>query len=219
MSDLKLPIGVLGGTFDPVHFGHLRMAIELKQALQLAQVKLIPCFQPVHRKNPTATPMQRVEMLKIAVHDEPDLVIDLCEIERKGPSYTIDTLEHLKARFPQSPLCMFMGIDALLSFTSWHQWEKILSIAHLIIAYRPFYQLPNTGLIADILKERLIQDVGLLHQQLAGLILLHPITSLDISATDIRRQISQGLNTRFLLPDPVYQYIKTHGIYSINHQY
>jgi nicotinate-nucleotide adenylyltransferase len=197
MPKLEQAVGILGGTFDPVHFGHLRMALELYQALDLAHVRLIPCYQPVHRKQPVATPEQRLAMVQKAITSEPALCVDDCEIQRKGPSYTIDTLNTLQTTLPNTPLCIFMGIDALLNFPSWHKWENILQLAHLVVAHRPQYQLLQTGIAA-------------------GRIFLHPVTSLEISSTDIRKQIAMGGNPRYLLPNNVYHYIKQHGTYSIN---
>jgi len=217
MPPLKQPIGILGGTFDPIHFGHLRTALELYQALDLAEVRLIPCSQPVHRKTPVASPEQRLAMVQKAVEPEPALRVDDCEIRRKGPSYTIDTLSHLRTELPQTPLCLIMGIDALLHFTSWHRWEDILQLAHLIVVHRPQYQLPQTGIVCELLKQRLKQAPSVLHETLAGNIVLHPVTALEISATDIRKQIAIGRSPRYLLPLEVYKYIKEHGVYSISH--
>lgn len=217
MKNLQKPIGLLGGTFDPIHFGHLRTALEIFQALNLAEVRLIPCYQPVHRKSPIATPEQRLAMVKTAIEGEPALQAEDCEIQRKGPSYMIDTLDYLHQKMPTTPLCLIMGIDALLHFPSWHRWEDILKFAHLIIVHRPNYHLPSTGTVADLLKQRLKHSPHALRQSLAGNIVLHPVTALEISATDIRKQISSGLNPRYLLPDSVYKYIQEHGVYSISH--
>ncbi len=215
MYDIQQPIGLLGGTFDPIHFGHLRTALEMYQVHELAEVRLIPCYRPVHRKLPVASPEHRLAMVKKAIADEPALKVDDCEIQRKGPSYTIDTLEILREQLPHTPLCLIMGIDALLGFLSWHRWEDILKLAHLIIAHRPQYHLPQTGIIAELLKERLKHHSSAVHESLSGHIVLHPVTPLEISATDIRKQIAAGKNPRYLLPDAVYQYIEQHGVYSI----
>ena len=209
-------IGILGGTFDPIHFGHLRMALELYEALGLANVHLTPCFQPVHRKLPVAAPKQRLAMVECAIAHEPALIADAREIRRKGPSFMIDTILDFRKEMPSTSLCLILGIDAFLGFASWHRWKEILTESHLIIAHRPQYQLPTTGIIADILKERLRQEVSYIHENLAGGILLRPITALDISASDIRKQIAMGRNPRYLLPDDVYNYIKQHGTYSIS---
>lgn len=216
MHSLEKAMGILGGTFDPIHFGHLRTALELYQALDLAEVRLIPCYQPVHRKLPIATPNQRLAMVQSAIVNESALTVDDCEIRRQGPSYMIDTLLDLRTRNPNTPLCLIMGIDALLGFPSWHRYQDILTVAHLIIAHRPHYHVPQTGTIANLLKKHLIHSHTALHTTLSGHIILHPVTPLEISATDIRKQIAMDRNPRFLLPDPVYQYIKEHGVYSIS---
>ena len=210
------PIGILGGTFDPIHLGHLRLALELHDALQLARVHVIPCFRPVHRKLPAASPEQRLSMVETAVKNEPALYADNREIRRKNPSYMIDTLLEMRAEFPDTPLCLLVGIDAFLGFPSWHRWKDIMQEAHIIVAHRPQYQLPQTGVIADLLRERLLQDPVYIHQHKAGKIMLQPITQLEISASDIRKQIAMGRNPRYLLPDSVYEYIQQHGTYSIS---
>ncbi len=209
-------LGLFGGTFDPIHFGHLRTALELYQTLDLLEVRMIPCFQPVHRKLPVASPEQRLAMLKEAIISEPALKVDDREIIRKGPSYTIETLISLRAEFPKIPFGLIMGIDALLGFASWHRWEEILNHTHLIIAHRPHYELPRTGIIADLLKHRLIQNPSLIHDSFSGKILLHPVTALEISASDIRKQIMMGRDPRYLLPERTYQYILKHGIYHLS---
>lgn len=216
MYQLQQAIGILGGTFDPIHFGHLRTALELYQALELAEVRLIPCYQPVHRKSPVASPEHRLAMVRSAIAEEPALTVDSCEIERKGPSYMIDTLQILQKNLPNTPLCLIMGIDALLGFPSWHRWEEILKLAHLVVAHRPQYHLPQAGIVADLIKERL-NNPSAIHASLSGSIILHPVTPLEISATDIRKQIAMRRSPRFLLPDSVYRYIEQHGVYSLSH--
>ncbi|MBV9576184.1 MAG: nicotinate-nucleotide adenylyltransferase [Gammaproteobacteria bacterium] len=208
-------IGILGGTFDPIHLAHLRMALELYESLNLAKVHMMPCFQPMHRKQPIASPEHRLAMVKCAVAAEPALSADDTEIKRKGATYTIDTLMTLREKMPDIPLCLLMGIDAFLNFSSWHRWKDILTQAHLIVAHRPRYQLPLTGVMADLLKKHLQTEINFIHENLAGGILLKPITALEISATDIRKQIAMGANPRYLLPDSVYDYVKEHRIYKV----
>lgn len=212
---MNKPIGILGGTFDPIHYGHLRTAVELQRTLDLAEVRIIPCYQPVHRKSPDASPEDRLAMVKIAIQDEPALTVDDCEIQRKGPSYTIDTLIYLRKKFPKTPLCLIMGIDALLYFPSWNRYLEILELAHLVVVHRPQYHLPHSGTVADLLKERLQREPEILHKSLAGQIILQPVTLLEISATDIRKQIAKGLTPRFLLPETVLAYIEQHGVYTL----
>lgn len=216
MHQTHKAIGILGGTFDPIHLGHLRMALELYEALDLAKVHIIPTFQPMHRKQPVATPEQRLAMVRKAVEGEDALFANDCEIRRSGPTYTIDTLLEIQKSLPDVPICLLVGIDAFLGFLSWHRWEEILKLAHIIIAYRPHYHLPQTGMVADLIAKHLQQDSTFIHENSAGGILVRPITALEISATDIRKQIAMGRNPRYLLPDSVYEYIKNHGIYRVN---
>jgi nicotinate-nucleotide adenylyltransferase len=215
MHQTHKAIGILGGTFDPIHFGHLRMALELYEVLDLAKVHIIPCYQPMHRKQPVAPPELRLDMVNCAIASEPALFADNREIRRKGPTYTIDTLLEMHEEFGEIPLCLLIGIDAFLGFLSWHRFKEILGYSHIIVAYRPHYQLPQVGMIGDLIKEHLQQEIAYIHENAAGGILFRPITSLEISATDIRKQIAMGRNPRYLLPDDVYQYIKQHGTYSI----
>lgn len=210
---LNKAIGILGGTFDPIHLGHLRMALELREALNLDKVHVIPCYQPVHRKSPIASPEQRLAMVECAVANEVALYPDAREIRRRSPSYSIDTILELHTENPKTPLCFLLGIDAFLGFPTWHRWQEILDYAHIIVAHRPQYQLPSSGIIAELLKERLQNELSYIHENLAGSILFRPITALEIAASDIRKQIATGRNPRYLLPDAVYDYIQTHDTY------
>lgn len=216
MHQTHKAIGIVGGTFDPIHMGHLRMALELYETLDLAKVHIIPTHQPMYRKAPVASPEHRLAMVKCAVADEPALFADDREILRNGPTYTVDTLLEMRKEMPDVPLCILLGIDAFLGLPSWHRWKEILDLAHIIVAHRPHYQLPPAGIITDLLKEHLQREISYIHENLAGGILLRPITALEISATDIRKQIAMGRNPRYLLPDSVYEYIKHNGIYSIS---
>lgn len=215
MHQTHKAIGLLGGTFDPIHLGHLRMALELYESLDLAKVHIIPTHKPMYRKQPVATPEQRMAMVECAVAGEPALTADSREIKRPGPTYTIDTLLEMRAEMPDTPLCLLMGIDAFLGFPSWHRWKEILDLAHIVVAHRPHYYLSRTGIVADLLSKHLQNEIAFIHENTAGGILLRPITALEISATDIRKQIAMGRNPRYLLPDSVYDYIKTNGVYQI----
>ena len=208
-------IGILGGTFDPIHLGHLRMGLELYAALNLNKVHIVPCYQPVHRKMPEATPEQRLEMVQAAVMGENAFFADDREIRRGGPSYMIDTLAAFRKEMPDTSLCLLVGIDAFLNLPSWGRWMDIFEYAHVIVAHRPQYHLPETGLIADLIKARIQHKTNYIHENLAGGIFLLPITALEISASDIRKQIAMERNPRYLLPDEVYRYIKQHSTYSI----
>lgn len=211
---MKKPIGILGGTFDPVHFGHLRMALELREALQLERVHLTPCYEPVHRKMPAASAADRLAMVELAMEEGTGLYADPREIQRKGPSYFIDTLHSFRQDFPKTPLCLLIGIDAFLGFKTWRKWEEILDQMHIVLTHRPQYILPESGEIAALISERLQPNAQFIHQQMAGGILLKAITALEISASDIRKQFAIGGDPRYLLPNRVYEYIKQRKIYS-----
>lgn len=210
---LQPPIGILGGTFDPIHLGHLRMALELYEKLDLARVHVIPCFSPVHRENPVALPKQRLTMVKKAVASEEIFYADDIEVKRQTPSFTTDTLQMLRETLPHTPLVLFLGIDAFLSFLNWERAENILMQCHLAIATRPGYTIPIKGALAKLLKAHAC-DKTYLHQHQAGGILLMPTTALEISSTYIRQQIAAQKNPRYLLPESVYRYILEHNIYN-----
>ena len=147
---INKPLGILGGTFDPVHFGHLRMALDIYQHCDLQEVRLIPCKQPVYtsQKNDTqANSQARLAMLRLAIADTPGLTVDERELQRETPSYTIDTLLSLRAALPQTPLCFIMGSDTLATLDTWHRWQEILDIAHLIVISRPQVTFSDNGSI------------------------------------------------------------------------
>lgn len=213
MDHFHKAIGILGGTFDPIHVGHLRMALESYETLGLAKIHLIPCYQPVHRDLPVASPEQRLAMVKSAIADEPALFADAREIQRKEPSYMIDTLKDLRNEMPKTPLCLLVGIDAFLGFPTWHRFDEILNIAHVVVAHRPSFQLPQNGVLAEFMKKYLQGETAYIRTNLAGGIFLLPITALEISSSEIRKLIAMGRNPRYLLPDGVYNYIQQHGTY------
>ncbi|HVE43965.1 MAG TPA: nicotinate-nucleotide adenylyltransferase [Gammaproteobacteria bacterium] len=213
MNQLEQAIGILGGTFDPIHHGHLRFALELHQTLQLARVHMTPCYEPVHRDMPLASPTQRLAMLKAAIAGEPALYADDREIRRQTPSYTIDTLVELRKELPNTPLCLLLGLDTFLEFITWERASDILKFAHLVVAHRPQYTLPETGPLVEFVNAHLITKEAISQTLAGGIFFAAPITALEISASEIRRQINMGCNPRYLLPDPVYHYITQHHIY------
>ena len=206
-------IGIFGGTFDPVHFGHLRPALEVQQTLGLDEVRFIPAGQPPHREVPHATTPLRLSMLRAAVEDQPGFVVDEREIRREGPSYMVDTLASLREEIGQLPLCLILGYDAFLGLPDWHQWHRLIELAHLVITHRPGW---NHDELDDSLQSLLQQhemDFERLAKHAAGGLAFVPVTQLDISATSIREQIHAGQDIRYLLPDPVYRIISEQKIY------
>ena len=157
MSSLALdarPIGIFGGTFDPIHLGHLRTGFELLQSLQLSELRWIPVGNPGHREPPLAAAALRLEMVRVAIAGQPGFVLDEREVHRSGVSYTVDTLEELRAEHPARPLCLVLGMDAFLGLTAWRRWSDILTLAHLVVAHRPGWQQPGQGPLRDLLEER-----------------------------------------------------------------
>jgi nicotinate-nucleotide adenylyltransferase len=209
-------LGILGGAFDPVHFGHLRCALEVYHQIGLDQVLLVPSANPPHRAAHVASSEQRLAMLEAAVVDVPQCAVDSRELYRAGPSWSVLTLAELRAENPQTSLCMIVGADAFLGLAQWHRWEELLGLAHIVIACRPGSQLPADGLLAELLAERQISDASVLHQSLCGRIKVCEITQLDISSTVIREQLAAGENPRYLLPDAVLRIITDSACYPSN---
>ncbi len=208
-------IGILGGTFDPVHHGHLRCAQELLQDLPLDEVRLIPCHIPPHRDAPQASARQRVRMLQAAVEDAPGLRVDDRELSREGPSYTVDTLQDLRDQFGAKSLCLIVGMDAFSALDTWHRWRELIDLAHIVVAHRPGWQTPRTGAVAELVDRHAAHSAAELRAQPAGRILPWPITALDISASAIRSLFAAGKSPRFLMPDAVARIIAAEALYAV----
>lgn len=207
------PIGIFGGTFDPIHFGHLRPALEVMEELGLAQVRLVPCHVPPHRGQPQARADHRFELLQIAVSDVPGLQADPRELQRTGPSYTFDTLQDLRRELPNTPLCLIIGMDSLLGLPGWYRWRELIGLAHLVVMMRPGYEPLFRDELDDWVKTHQTGSVADLKSTLGGYVYFHAVTQLDISATGIRRLLAQGRVPRFLVPDAVWQQIVTQRLY------
>ena len=210
-------IGILGGTFDPIHFGHLRLAEELAQQLNIAEVRFIPSGRPWHRDVPGATPQQRLEMVRMAIAGNPRFRLDECEVSSGAPGYTVETLARLRQELgADQPLCLFMGADAFLGLATWHRWQELFELAHIVVAQRPGFPLlaerMEDGLRGEA-EARMSSDPQHLQATPCGKVLACPITPLDISATRIRAAIKAGKSPRYLLPDAVVDYIQTHNLY------
>lgn len=210
LNNIAGKIGIFGGTFDPVHVGHLRTAVELGEALSLDTVNLLPCHRPAHRGTPTATSEQRIQMLQLAVADVPSLQVDSREAERDMPSYSVDTLQSYRDENPDARLLFFMGLDAFNKFTGWHRYEDIFKLAHLVVVDRPGSHLD--GEEADIMAARRVDNVGQLNAA-AGGILLQSVTQFGVSATRIRQLVSQNQDISYLVTGAVRRYIEHNGLY------
>jgi nicotinate-nucleotide adenylyltransferase len=194
-------IGVLGGTFDPVHFGHLRPALEVMQAIGLEQVRFLPNRIPPHRETPWLNADNRLELLKTAISDQPGFELDQRELQREGHSYMVDTLESLRNDFPSHPICLILGMDAFLGLKQWHQWQRIPELCHLVVTTRPGFEM--SGDFIRQLPATLVTETSGLFEVAAGRILLQSVTQLDISASHIRTMLAKGQSVRYLLPDEV----------------
>ena len=206
-------VGIFGGTFDPIHFGHLRTAFELLHALRLAEVRFVPAGNPPHRGAPLCDAGRRLEMVRAALADQPGFVADGREVCRRGPSYTVLTLREMRAEEPGRPLCLIMGMDAFLGLPQWREWRSLLDLAHIVVAHRPGWAAPAGGMLGELLVARATQRVEDLHETVAGRIHVRPVTQLEISSTDLRDLIVAGQDPRYLLPDPVRAMIFDTGCY------
>ncbi len=203
-------IGIYGGTFDPIHYGHLRTALEVKEIFALDEVRLIPCKRPAHRDIPSTSADMRFEMLQLSVKNQPELVVDRRELDRAGVSYMIDTVKSLQADFPGNSLLLFMGTDAFKGLQGWHQWQQLFDYVHVVVMTRPGYQ---SQLSNDFLSGRVTDDKDNLFAAQAGYLYFQSVTQLDISASCIRHAVETGLNPGFLLPDSVIDYINKNNLY------
>jgi len=206
-------LGVLGGTFDPVHCGHLRLAVEVREQLSLSAVHLIPCANPPHRGEPKADPALRLRMLHGAIQGDSAFVVDDREMRRAGPSYTVDTLQSLRADFPDHVLCLILGMDVLTGLPQWHRWQEILDLAHLAVGRRPGTEFPGPGAVADMLARRQVESVAAMGDAEAGKIIVCDIPALDISASQVRQRCASRRSVRYLVPDCVATIIDEEELY------
>ena len=202
-------LGIFGGTFDPVHFGHLRTAAELIQKLGLEQVRFIPNRVPPHRQQPWLDVETRQQLLQLALAGYQDFVLDDRELRRDGPSYMVDTLADLHGEFPEHALCLIIGMDAFAGFTRWHRWQAILELGHLVVMNRPGAELPSFAEHQSAIESRICHDETALQRSLHGQILLQSVSPVDISATMIRDRLQHGQTIADLVPEPVKELLET----------
>lgn len=225
MSDAVAPaLGIFGGTFDPPHIGHLRLALEAREALGLAEVSFVPAGRPALRDAPSAAAADRLAMVKLALGDLAGFSVDAAEVlDSAGaprPSYTVDTLERLRRRHGQRrALVLLLGADAFARLEAWHRWRDLFELAHVAVATRPGSS-PRLGAGDTALDGEFVSRQGSgidLAAAPAGRIVPFAITALDISSSDVRRRLALGLCARHLVPDPVLDYIDSHQLYRTPH--
>ncbi|MFA7386504.1 MAG: nicotinate-nucleotide adenylyltransferase [Thiohalobacteraceae bacterium] len=206
-------IGIFGGTFDPIHFGHLRCAWEIAELLALREVRMLPAGQPPHRGAPRASSAQRRRALELALEGQSLLTLDTRELDRPGPSYMVDTLTALRAELGTAPLCLILGQDAFNGLTGWSRWERIPELAHLVVITRPGAGQPDTGPLAALVEQRSVEGLDALRTRPAGKLLFCKVTALGFSASDIRSLLASGRCPRYLLPDKVLDYLQRERVY------
>lgn len=216
------PLGIFGGTFDPVHLGHLRLAEEAADALNLSRIRWIPAGLPALRETPRVGARQRLDMVRLAISGNPRFELDAAEVEAEQTSYTVPTLERLRQVHvcgPQRPLVVLVGADAFAGMHGWHRWERLFELAHVAVAHRPGYAVDAEHLapaLAEVFRQRFSPDPGHLENTPAGRICTFAMTPLDISATKIRTLLSKHMSARYLVPDCVLAHIQNHHFYSEN---
>ncbi len=214
------PLGILGGTFDPVHLGHLRLAEQARETLGLKQVIFIPTGMPPHRAMPQTDKRHRLAMVRRAIDGNSGFTIDDGEVLADGPSYTVTTLARLRANAGHArPLVLLMGADAFLGLSSWYRWHDILTLAHLAIATRPGVALDAKAMpppLAQLLAQHGAADAAALKALPAGRILEFAMTPLDVSASRIREELAARRSARYLAPEPVLDYIRRHHLYRLS---
>ena len=206
-------VGILGGTFDPVHCAHLALALGMREHLGLDTVRLAPAAEPRLRVAPVASAAARCAMLHAAVAGIAALEVDARELRRPGPTCTVDTLAEMRSEQADEPLCFLMGLDAFLRFDRWERWREIPRLAHLAIARRPRASLPERGPLARLLERHGSADPAELLRRPAGLVHVADLSVPDISASGVRRRLARGLGVEGLVPPAVLEVIETRGGY------
>ncbi len=207
-------VAIFGGTFDPVHYGHLRAAAEIAERLKVSDFRLVPAGQPPHRSGTWAEAFHRLAMLELAVAPYSDLHVDAREVLRSGPSFMVDTLESVRAEVSEVPLLLCVGQDAANHLERWERWERLLDLAHLVVMTRPNSQPDYSDKLGEMMSQRRVERARELMKSPAGLVCHVEVTQLSISSTDIRYQLGKGWNPRFLLPATVLSYIRKYGLYT-----
>lgn len=206
-------IGIFGGTFDPVHLGHLRSALEIYYALELDHIRFVPCANPSHRQRPVASVEMRMKMVSAAIAPFTGFVLDSREANRSGPSYMYDTLVSLKKDFTAQRLCLIIGSDAFLTFNQWKQWEKILKLCHLLVMERPGTDNLQDVVASFSLELNFTNNISEFKKAGSGSILSYSATQFGLSSSKIRQFVRAGIDVRYCVTDDVYKIINQENLY------
>ena len=207
-------LAIMGGTFDPVHNGHLRTAVEILDRYHYSNLKLIPCFQPVHKDRPSVLPQHRLDMARLAISGDARLSVDSREIDREGPSYSIDTLRDLREEIgPDESLIMVLGMDSFLSLPTWHKWQQIIKYAHLLVGSRPGWEPDLISELSGFCENYRAASSHELQCAPSGRVWFETLTPLGISSSMIRALARKNESIAYLLPEPVQKYIEQHQLY------
>jgi nicotinate-nucleotide adenylyltransferase len=210
----NMSIALLGGTFNPIHFGHLNLANCLVDYLHVESVRMIPCAIPPHRETPSVSAEQRLAMLQLAIDDHPLLTSDDLELRKSTPSYSIETVQQIRQQVgEETPLFFCIGMDSLLTIDSWHHWQQLLDYCHLAICPRPGYKLPIKGHLAEWIEQNLCDDIDRIKTLAQGCLHLCKIPLKDISSTAIRDSIKCAQSIDHLTPKSVVNFIIKHSLY------
>ncbi len=192
----------------------MRTALELRQLLDLDEIRLLPSACPPHREQPEVSAEHRLAMLRLAVDSERGMLVDDRELHRAGPSYSIDTLTELRAELgDRVSICFCIGMDSLVTLASWHRWQELSELAHIVVVARPGWEFPHEGEVADWLEGKIIDDPAGLKTDAAGKALIEELTLLPVSASAIREDLEAGHSVRYLMPDGVLEYIRANKLY------
>jgi nicotinate-nucleotide adenylyltransferase len=207
------PVGLFGGTFDPVHFGHLRAAFEAMEMLGVGDFRLLPAGRPPHRASTFASAGHRLAMLKLAVSGQRGFSVDDREIRREGLSWMVDTLAEIRKEEGDSPLLLLIGQDAANALDSWHEWRRLFELTHFVVMRRPETGSRYSDTLREHMQRRRTENPGKLKLKPAGMVLHLEVTQLDISSTAIRGLLAKGRSPEFLMPDSVIEYIRDNRLY------
>ena len=213
-------IGIMGGMFDPVHIGHIKVAVAAQKALQLNQVRLVPCGIPNHRDLSLCSSLQRLDMLQLAVREYPQLVVDDRELNRPGTSFTYDTVLSLREEFPESGLFFILGIDAFSSLHRWHRWRELFELCHFVVIERPGFAVEFPDELAAQVRQRSVADNAEVFDKQSGLIFDMEGLDSPVSSSMVRDHVANDYSLEHLLDPAVASYLKRHQLYRkavINH--